>query len=698
MILCLYAFFLLAGPNCLAQDTLSFYDDFVDNHNNWMIADDAGIMSNITSGKYFYQNKEATGAKWTTKSIFLDPGKDFIIETMITQTAGVDNAGYGLVWGLGDGKDYYCFNVSSNGYFRVYEYTQGKYVEPQPWVKLPVVNGMNIPNKLTVETKNKIQTFYINDNKVFTAPYTVLKGAKLAFIIQNNMTIAVDYLKIKQDISTKINVVKNLSLGYKKENLGNNINSAYTEKSPLISPDGKTLFLVRENHPQNIQGSAPDDIWYSTLSADNTWQMLQNAGAPLNNLSANFVISITPDNNTLLLGNRYKADGTANGGGYSISHRTDSGWSMPKDVVMKNFINKHPYTTSYLANNGKAIILSVEADFTYGGSDLYVSSLQENGEWSEPKNLGPVINTFGSEYSPFLAADGVTMFYSTDGKRGYGSNDIFKTTRLDDTWTNWTEPENLGPEVNSPYWDAYYTMPASGEYALVASDENSLGGLDIFKIKVPEQSRPKPVVLIYGKVLDSKTKKPLEAHINYSDLKTDKEIGIANSSPNSGSYKIVLPAGQVYSFLAGKENYYAISQNIDLTTLTSYKEIEKDLYLSPIEVGATIRLNNIFFDTGKSVLKDESFPELERIIGFLQQNKQIEIELSGHTDNVGSDEANKKLSQDRASSVYSYLTSKGIITNRVHPVGYGKIKPVASNATAEGKQLNRRVEFTITKK
>jgi outer membrane protein OmpA-like peptidoglycan-associated protein len=350
-----------------------------------------------------------------------------------------------------------------------------------------------------------------------------------------------------------------------------------------------------------------------------------------------------------------------------------------------------------LSADGKTLFLAIETNNTFGKRDIYVSFLQEDGTWSEPKNLGKQINTPDEEESPFLAPDGVTLYYSTSGLPGYGSKDIFVSKRLDDTWTNWSEPQNLGHEINTDGIDAFFVIPASGKYAYMSSNFESIGANDLIQIELPDVLKPKAVVLVKGKVIDNKTKKPLSAKITYRDLKTDAVLGIANSSPLDGSYQIVLPSGNIYSFFAEKNGYIATSNNLNLEKLGLYKEIEQNLLLTPIEVGQTVRLNNIFFDTDKYELKPESTAELNRLIRILNQNSELFIEISGHTDATGNDQHNLELSQKRADAVKNYLLTKGISADRLISKGYGKLKSVADNNTEEGRQQNRRVEFTILK-
>ena len=196
-------------------------------------------------------------------------------------------------------------------------------------------------------------------------------------------------------------------------------------------------------------------------------------------------------------------------------------------------------------------------------------------------------------------------------------------------------------------------------------------------------------------MLDKETEKPLEALITYNDLLSDDEIGTASSDPTSGEYKIVLPYGRQYSFRAMRKKYYPVSENLDVSNITAYQEIERDLYLSPIKVGETVRLNNIFFDTDKATLKETSYAELNRLVQLLKDNGKMKIDLGGHTDSQGNEAYNQQLSDGRVKTVIQYLVESGIAAKRLTGKGYGESKPVASNDTPEGRALNRRAEFTI---
>ena len=220
--------------------------------------------------------------------------------------------------------------------------------------------------------------------------------------------------------------------------------------------------------------------------------------------------------------------------------------------------------------------------------------------------------------------------------------------------------------------------------------------MDIFKVELPVFYKPAPVVLVQGKVYNSKTNEALGGvKILYERLPDGTEIGLATSDPTSGVYKIVLPSGAKYGYLAEAEGYVAVNANIDLNNLEEYKEINQDLYLVPIETGATVVMNNIFFDFDRSALKEDSYPELTRVVEFMNNNPDVEIEIAGHTDSLGPEYYNNALSNRRAKAVFDYLIEKGIAAQRVVSRGFGESKPVVSNDTKEGQAQNRRVEFKI---
>ena len=476
----------------------------------------------------------------------------------------------------------------------------------------------------------------------------------------------------------------------KKERLSDHINTEYPETKPLISPDGKTLYFARKNSPENVGGKRdPQDIYYSTFD-NGEWSPAKNIGRPLNDKMANGVCSVSPDGSKLVILGAI-SDGKGSLDGVSVSVKNFSGWSKPRAQKIDGFKNLCDYQDYYLSNSGKILILAIQMEESYGDQDLYVSFRKGPDEWTKPKNLGKTINTPQVEYGPFLASDNKTLYFSSDGHGGFGKSDIFYSKRLDDTWQNWSEPVNIGKEVNSPDWDGYYVVAAKGDYAYFVSSE------DIYKIALREEVRPDPVILISGKVLNSETKKPVSASIFYESLPGGEEDGVAMTNPATGEYKIVLPVGKKYGFHAEADGYIATEQNEDFTRVNEYKEIRRDLLLTPMAVGKIIRLNNLFFVRSKAEILPESKPELDRIYKLLTDNPKMVIELGGHTDNQGYYSANVKLSQERADAVKAYLVEKGINKGRIKTKGYGPTKPIADNRNPEERKKNRRVEIKILK-
>jgi OmpA-OmpF porin, OOP family len=509
-----------------------------------------------------------------------------------------------------------------------------------------------------------------------------------------------------------------LASGIIIEALDKNVNSEYAELNPLLSPDGKTLYFSRKNHPGNMGGvNDKEDIWYSELDSTGHWEIAKNMGPQFNNPAPNFINaiqSVTPDGKSaiMLLGNKYQPNGKMLAG-VSISSNIGGSWSKPVPIEIKNDYNFNEKANYFLTNNRQTLILSVEREDSRGSRDLYVSFMQKDSSWSEPLNLGVVVNSANEESAPFLAADDKTLYYSSNGFSGYGGADIFVSRRLDDTWTNWSDPENLGPEINSPQEDLFFNIPASSEYAYYSrgvSDSNT----DIFRVKLPIVRSPEIWVTVKGKIIDATTGKPISAKIVYERLPDGTDLGIAQSDPNTGEYEIKLPAGNQYGVRAEAEGKISESQNLDLKNVTADKTIEHEdfdldptvtekqttlepIKVAPVEANTTINLNNIFFAFDKADLLVESFPELNRIVDLMKDKPAMQIEISGHTDDIGVASYNLGLSERRAKEVVKYLTGKGVASERIATTFFGETKPAVPNTDRNSRRKNRRVEFKILK-
>ena len=520
-------------------------------------------------------------------------------------------------------------------------------------------------------------------------------------------------------ISVLIELASHVNHTVDVEQLSPNVNSPYVEHSPLLAPDGKTLYFSRKFHPDNVGGvDDGEDIWYSELDeATGEWLPAKNLGPPLNTPGPNFISSITEDGEDiiLLLGNQYGKKGRMSQGISMSRQKPDGKWEKPTNLLVENDYNYSEKADYYMSSNSEFILMSTERDDTYGDRDLYVSFSDGKNGWTEPMNLGADINTGDVENAPFLDKDNETLYFSSSGYSGYGGADIYVSKRLDDTWTKWSAPENLGPGINGSTDDVYFNIPSSGTHAYFTkgdADENT----DIFKFKIDEffideadtidvavdttqviaVVEPEDIfVTIQGKVLNSKTKEPIATKILVERLPDGADIGTTNSEEGSGAYTFKVRAGARYGFLAEADGFLSVNENVDLNDVSVASEINRNLMLTPIEKGVDIVINNIFFDFDKSVLKTASYPELERILQYLKGGSIQKIEISGHTDATGDETYNQRLSERRAKAVYNYFKSNKIIEARMVYVGHGESKPVASNDTKENRGKNRRVEFKI---
>ncbi len=566
--------------------------------------------------------------------------------------------------------------------------------------------------KDTTYVLGRMLNIYLKETAFPVAALKIMLNTKR--IVGWNQLDAVAISGTTTPVRAEINISPDAPKELKKENLGRGVNSAYEEICPVITPDGKTLYFTRPEQPDN------QDIWYSDVMANGTFGPARRMPSPINTPEHNSSFSITPDGSTMLLNNIYRRDRVDTNRiklfkGLSVTHRNGQSWSFPQEVQIQRYYNDNDFAEFSLAQNGQVLVMTAQRQDSYGSKDLYVSFAQANGSWSEPKNMGSVVNTADAETSPFIASDGISLYYSTPGLSGYGSMDIFVSRRLDETWTHWSEPQNLGPAINTDAWDGYFTLPASGEYAYFVSAKNSLGGNDIFRTRLTKELQPEPVALVLGNVYDAQTKKPLAAEIQYnSQSPTKKESGKASSNAVSGEYKIVLPLKNNYRLMVQANGYAPGSEEIVLEKDSAYREIRKDIYLnragaeqpvsankldiSTMEVGKAVVLKNIMFEQGKYELLDSSFPELDRVVTLMKENPSMEIRLEGHTDNQGDFMLNIELSKNRVIEVKKYLESKGIGANRIEYKAYGGTQPISSNSTEQSRKNNRRVEFVILKK
>ena len=420
----------------------------------------------------------------------------------------------------------------------------------------------------------------------------------------SNQIDAIGISNESEPIKMQVEVFTEKGASMRAEPLSPNVNSNFAERLPIVSPDGNTLYFARKYHPDNIGQEDQDDIWITKLSTNGTWKRAQNPGAPLNNSRHNFVFATNPSGSVLYLANHYSG---AAKDGISIIKKKRGGWSKPKPMPIEDFYNDNPFVSYHVSNDGKILLMAVQRDEGFGDRDLYVSFLKNGESWSRPVNLGPTVNTVGIESSVFIAADNRTIYFSSSGHAGYGGLDIYRSQRLDDSWTNWSKPQNMGPGLNSPQNEYNYTMPASGDYAYYTKDDGNRMS-DIYRIPLPESLKPDPVTLITGRLIDAETKQPLEGDISIQPLKG--QAGALETIDGSSDYLGVLPYGTNIGITAKKEGYWAVSEVVDL------------------EEGSLVELDQSeggFSQTTTAISIESDQPEVQKL---QQELKKLDYELT----------------------------------------------------------------------
>jgi len=505
------------------------------------------------------------------------------------------------------------------------------------------------------------------------------------------------------------------------DNLGPEVNTIYREICPIVNADeSQIIFTSRSDKVTGGKLDPQDNMYYEDIfiaeKVNDNW-IVKNPGKPVNSEYHDAIAGVSPDGQTIFI---YKGD---NGGDIYISKLKGTSWSKP-ERMSKNINTKYHESSVSLGPDGRTLYFVSDRPGGVGSRDIWVSYMDKKGNWGPPINLRD-INTPYDEEAVFIHPDGKTLYFSSKGWNTMGGYDIFKTVYENG---HWSKPENVGYPINTADDDVFFTIAASGIHAYMSSARpGGYGDQDLYMITfitekptisssednliawktepVSETVAEKTVAvslasltLLKGRILDDATKQPVEATIILTDNEKGEELATFTSNSATGKYLISLPSGKNYGIAVKAEGYLFYSENFNIPANAPYQEIEKDIYLKKIDIGASIVLRNIFFDFNKATLRPESKTELDGLIQLMKDNPTLKIEISGHTDNIGSAEYNKKLSEQRAKAVVDYLIAAGISSDRLTYVGYGFEKPIAPNTTEEGRQLNRRTEFKIISK
>ena len=490
------------------------------------------------------------------------------------------------------------------------------------------------------------------------------------------------------------------------------VNTPGNELHPILSPDGNTLYFARTKFAGNTEGNTDSgDAWLSK-SADKgrTWgppERLDGINTPQNN---EVVAAAGPDGQTLYIRGVYTEafqdlglSKTTRAAATSPASKRD----RPAALPIPNYYSATPATGFFVSADEKILLLSLERGDSEGGNDIYLSRPDGRGGYTELKSLGPVLNSPGFDFAPWLAPDGKTLYFASYGHMGYGSADMFVSQRLDDSWTRWSEPRNLGPALNGPGFNAFLSLTPDGKTAYFSSSATPNGTKDIWRTgrAVPADSLPKPVVtevteasaraFLSGRVLDARTRQPVPGAVVKANLlasnATSPQFNATSKADNLGNYQMSLLPGKYYLAALGG-GFLTMGD-----TLIAAGSPRRDLLLLPAAVGSKVDLTTILFAQGKATLLGTAYAELNRLAIALQASPAVEIRLEGHTSNEPPADKNQQLSEDRVAEVKRYLVGRGIDEKRISTVGFGGSKPKYSNEREETRRLNRRVELVIVK-
>lgn len=519
---------------------------------------------------------------------------------------------------------------------------------------------------------------------------------------------------------------------YRLDKLGPEINSSlYDEISPVVSRDGRTLYFTRTGAPEFNRTLIQEEVDLSkTMSETEYFKMLSNVyseianqriespvssfinqdiwiadsrndefdrvfqpGFPINNALPNSVCSLSPDEGTLVIINHFARDGSMFKGFSFIDRKADGSFTFPDPIYVHDFYSNSPEVNLCMSRDGDVVILSLNRKDSQGENDLYVSFKLKYNLWSEPVNLGPVVNSSFRDLTPFISEDKSKLFFASNRPGGKGGTDIYMTKRLDYTWSQWTKPELLISPINSPHDDSNPVLIDPYIYFTSKRDGTS----DIFRVEyhptIPRIAQP---IVLRGTIRNSVNKELIPSELLFGNSRLQTPDQVFNSQ--DGRFEIKLDKSDIYRLIPKKRGFIGKGQLVDVSVLnqSNFRVYEIDFYLSPLEVDQKIEINNLYFERGKPNLLPISYPELDHLVDLMDQNPSLRIRIEGHTDSVGKYYELLDLSRSRADSIKKYLVDRGIVSARVVSVGFGGTRPISTNDNEENRALNRRVEIFIT--
>jgi len=480
-----------------------------------------------------------------------------------------------------------------------------------------------------------------------------------------------------QDQAPARRIITPERFGVNISSLGGAMNSSGDDFAPMMLGNGRVMYFT-----SNRDGS---QAIYSAVGSGSTWEQVQKAGPPLNLAKNEGGASITPDGYWMVFTACNRDDSFGDCDLY-IAEYIGGSWRNVRNLGPN--VNSPEWDSQpTISADGLTIVFSSERPGGQGGTDLWMTTRSHGGDWGRAVNLGPLINTIGDEMAPVLAADGKTLYFSSDMHPGIGGMDVYMSRK---NGGRWSEPVHLGAPINTEYDDYFCGLSLQSQDMYFASDRpGGKGGLDLY-IAVPNPMPPTPVTTVVGRVSDITNDAPVDAVLTVRDIRANEIVSTFHSDGTDGSYVVILHPGREYAITAEAPGFLFYSDHFNVPAGSDNTTLRKDIGLTR----DLVRLL-VFFDFDKSTLQRESHVDLDRAAEWLKANPGLSVEVAGHTDNVGPKDYNRKLSQDRAEAVVKYLVNKGISSARLRASGYGMDQPIVPNDTEENRAKNRRVEFRV---
>jgi len=631
--------------SCFAQSKIIYQETFDNPPPFWRQYSTELLSFKASNGQYLIKNN-ADGYLWQGRSIYIDPSLDFLLLQEMRLLSGAESNQFGFYFASPEDDIGITFAINTQRQWFLEDNLSGASAVHKTGTFSTQITGTKVA--LSVKQEKQQWQFFVNDEMVAQMPAQKFGGHYFGFWVDPATQVAIDNILILQD-QLLLEIPQDSQIVVKPENLGTAINTEYDELGVRIAPDGQTLFFVRDEDPRNVGAIRSQDIWFSRKDNSGNWLPAQNILAPLNTEESNSIIGISADNQRIFL-----TGGYANPSPLSFAQKQPNGqWGNPEPIFMEDYYNLYGFHSYHIAADGKTLLACLERDDSFGGMDVYVCFQKPNqpNYWTQPLNLGAQINTPVDDFGAFLAADGKSLYFATQGRPGYGNTDIFVSKRLDDTWQNWSTPLNLGAFINSSGEDSGFSIAADGLQAYFNSNKQALGGRDIFKVDLPKAAQPTQVNVLQGQVLNKITAQPIAQSKITFQTSSNTTVDIATAL---GQFTKLISCEDNSLLLNTQATYFQPQELIvDLKDCSATTSVV--CWLMPTEPSWQL------FEPTSSVLLPSAAEELQYWELFLKNNPTTIINIEASLDSNLSDE----LLYQREEAIQSHFSKRGIPLSRL---------------------------------